>query len=273
MRSPSLWLPCLSLIALGYCAAPAAAQWGTFEGRVVFEGEIPHLPVKVMKGDATARDKEVCAVEEIPDYRLTIDPETRGVADVFVYLRKADKVHPDLAGVPTEELVVDQKHCRFIPHTLVVRCKQQVIAKSQDPVPHNIHGYNVFNTGFNLTIGANDRTGQKLPIAQANTRPEPLPIPVKCDIHTHMESYWLIVDHPYAAVTDKEGKFKIEGLPVGEHSFTVYHSTSGFVRAEIKSKPEIPPLMVKVTEKGATEEIKLKAQSTDGKFEKLVAAQ
>ena len=39
----------------------------------------------------------------------------------------------------------------------------------------------------------------------------------------------MVVDHPYAAVTDKEGKFTIPNLPVGEHEFRVWHERSGYL--------------------------------------------
>jgi hypothetical protein len=56
-----------------------------------------------------------------------------------------------------------------------------------------------------------------------------LPITVKCDIHNWMESRWIVTDHPYVAITDKEGKFKIENLPVGKHEFTVWQEKSGYI--------------------------------------------
>lgn len=253
---------CSSLLVLAAAAWPSSAQaqqWGSFSGEIVLEGDIPTLKPKVTKGDPAAKDPAVCAAEDIPDYTLTIDPATKGIADVFIYIRRPTAVHPDRAPVPKEELVVDQKHCRFIPHTLIVRCQQQVIAKSQDPVPHNIHGYNVFNPGFNFTVAANDQVGQKVPIDKANNKPEPLPIPVKCDIHTHMESYWLVIDHPYAAVTNAAGKFEIPDLPVGKNTFTIWHSTSGYVwrTLDVDVKPNGTSLTLKVKTQPAGERVKL----------------
>lgn len=221
-------LACAAL-ACGLSAAGVQAQFADLEGQIVLSGDIPTLKPKVTHGDPAAKDAAVCAVTDIPNYNLTVDPATKGIADVFVYIRKPSSVNPALAKVPTDVLEIDQKQCQFIPHAMIVRCNQQVIAKSQDAVPHNLHGYNVINPGFNFTVGANDREGQKVPIDKANAKQELLPIAVKCDIHTHMEGYWLVVDHPYAALTDAEGKFKIVGLPVGKHTITIWHSTSGYL--------------------------------------------
>ncbi len=56
-----------------------------------------------------------------------------------------------------------------------------------------------------------------------------IPTPVNCDLHPHMKAYWLIMDHPYMAVTDAEGKFKIENLPAGKYDFTVWHERVGYI--------------------------------------------
>ncbi len=39
------------------------------------------------------------------------------------------------------------------------------------------------------------------------------PITLKCKIHGWMSAYLWCFDHPYAAVTDKDGNFKIENVP------------------------------------------------------------
>ena len=61
------------------------------------------------------------------------------------------------------------------------------------------------------------------------TRSEPLPIPVTCDFHSWMKAYWLILEHPYAAITDEHGRFRIPGLPSGRHEFRVWHERVGWI--------------------------------------------
>ena len=58
---------------------------------------------------------------------------------------------------------------------------------------------------------------------------EPLPISVRSDFHPWMQAYWLVVDHPYAAITDKQGRFVIENLPPGKLIFKVWHERVGYV--------------------------------------------
>jgi hypothetical protein len=215
-------------------AAFAADEWGSIEGQFVIEGEVPVLPPLVKKGDPAAKDPAVCAAAEVPDDSLIVGSESKGVANVVVFLRKApSKIHPDLKKSAEPEIVFDQMGCRFNPHVLVVRTDQTVLVKSGDPVNHNTRTSPFDNKAENLIIQPNDRKGIAIKMPKSEvSRP---PFPVSCDIHPHMKAHWLVTDHPYVAVTDADGKFKIDNLPVGEHTFRVWHERPGYINcAEFK---------------------------------------
>ncbi|MEX0700622.1 MAG: carboxypeptidase regulatory-like domain-containing protein [Planctomycetales bacterium] len=234
-----------SLLAL--LALPAsAAEYGDVSGQFVFEGEIPEREVLIQKGDAGAKDAAVCAADAIPSDALLVDPETKGIRNVFVYLLRASDVHPDLRKSAKEEVVFDQKGCRFIPHALFVRTDQKVRVLSDDPVPHNTHTFPLRNQAVNFLLQPNERVGSPVSVAL----PELLPVQVKCDIHTWMSAYWLVLDHPYAAITDEQGKFAIEKLPAGTHKLRVWHEKVGYVDREYEvtveagNTTELPPVKV-----------------------------
>ena len=201
------------------------ADWGTVSGQFLFDGEIPETELLVKKGDPTAKDAAVCAAADLPRNDLLVDKESKGIANIFVYMRKAAKVHPDLAESRTKQVKFDQKGCRFIPHCLLVRTDQEVLVLSNDAIAHNTHPSLFRNQPANILIAPNDRNGvpMKFPVAES------LPMPVKCDIHPWMKAHWLILDHPYAAITDKQGRFKIEKLPAGDVEFRVWHERVGYV--------------------------------------------
>lgn len=205
----------------------ADAKGGTFSGQVVLQGEIPVLKPVATDMDAKGADQlKACGVKEVPNERLVVDPKSKGIKNVFVYLQKAP------AGMPAEfkkskESTVDfdQKGCQFLPHALIVRNDQTVKVLSQDPVGHNTHTSPFRNQPFNQAIKPMERTGVTVPCKMV----ERLPMKVQCDIHPWMSACWLVVDHPYAAVTDEQGKFRIEGLPPGEHKFTVWQENMGYI--------------------------------------------
>lgn len=203
-----------------------AAGWGSVEGQFVLDGDIPNLPPKVKKGDSTAKDAAVCAAQDVPDESLVVDEETKGIQHILIYLRRAPEIHPDLKSSAEEKVVFDQDNCRFMPHTMLVRTDQVVTCKSSDSVAHNVHTSPFANAPSNFIVQPNDETGMdvKMPIPESIA-----PVKVTCDIHPWMIAWWLVLDHPYMAITDSYGKFKIENLPEGTHEFRVWQEKAGYI--------------------------------------------
>lgn len=234
MRNPLVPVIAFSMTAVAsLCVcSPVQAQWGTLKGQVVLDGEAPTLAPLVAKGNAAAKDAAVCAAQDVQDEKLVVDPDSKGIANIVVYLaKKPGKVHPDLAKSKEGELTFDQKGCKFLPHVMVVRTDQKVRVLSDDGVAHNTHTNPLKNKAENFIVSPNDRKGISL---KPMTLVERIPVKVTCDIHPHMSAYWLIVDHPYAAVTDSKGNFEIADLPVGDHEFIVWQETSGFLNKNHK---------------------------------------
>lgn len=204
-----------------------AQGWGTITGKIVVVGDPPKLPDLVTKG-VPVPAAPGCAKHTIPDEKLVVG-EKGGLVNCFVYLyqrRGTPDIHPDLIKPAQEKVVFNQKGCRFIPHALVVRTDQKVNCINNDNWEHNIHTFPLRNGGSNRLISTNPGKNFDLEFAKS----EPLPIQVKCDIHPWMSARWLIVDHPYAVVSDKEGRFKIEKIPAGEHTFRIWHEIPGYIR-------------------------------------------
>jgi hypothetical protein len=223
---------CTVLLALilGAPHVVGAQGWGSIEGQFLFDGDLPQLPPLIAKGDKTAKEPR-CAVNGVPDESLVVNPENRGIANICLYIRKAPAmIHPDLKESKEKEVVFDQKGCIFLPHVMIVRTDQTVLVKSGDPFQHNTHTNGFSNEQKNLIIGVEERKG--VPIQMPNSELRLTPVKINCDIHPWMTAYWVVADHPYVAVTDADGKFRIENLPVGEHTFRVWQERSGYVKTD-----------------------------------------
>lgn len=199
-----------------------AAGYGTLVGTITYDGDAKPLPPLVAAGDATLKpeDRAVCAAQAVPNESLVVNPTNKGLANVVVFLEKRPaNIKPELAKPPTDPVFFDQKGCVFLPHVLLVQAGQPLLVISDDAIPHNTHTRPKRNSEFNQVIPPKDRMGKACDYKKS----EPGPLSVVCDLHTWMKAYHFPLDHPYAAVTDKDGKFKIEGLPAGKHSFNVWH--------------------------------------------------
>jgi hypothetical protein len=213
---------------------PGAKGYGSISGQAVLVGEIPILPALVRAGENRMKpeDRATCAREGIPDESLLVDEATRGIANVFVYLPQATRgVHPGLEKSADRNVMCEIKGCQFVPRALFARTDQQVVVRAKDHIPHTAHDRPLRTVRFQQVIKPlNDCAGMTF----AYTRSEPKPFPVVCDLHTWMRSHWLILDHPYAAITDAQGKFTIADLPAGAYEFRIWHETAGEMEQSLK---------------------------------------
>lgn len=208
-----------------------AAEWADLSGQFVFDGKIPVTNKRpAIPG--------ICANPVKQD--LVIDKTSKGIGNVFVYLRTASVIHPDLPSSKMPSAVFDVKECQFTPHCSLIRTGQTVMLKSQDRFVHNPHTYTARNTPDSLLIPGVDREGLPLKLDAAET----LPMQVKCNMHPWMQAYWLILDHPYAALSATDGTFSIKKLPVGEHEFRIWHERVGYLKFD-----QAPKGRLKVTVK------------------------
>ncbi len=236
-----------AMIASTQTSTTSAQDWGSIKGQIIVDGNIAPLKLLVKKGDASVKDSAVCAAQDVPDESLVIDEKTKGIANVVVYLQKKPaKVHPSHEKSSVAEVVFDQKGCKFIPHVLLVRTDQKVRVLSDDAIAHNTHTYPLKNKQENFIVSPNDRKGIAVPSVNVVER---LPSKVGCDIHPWMQAWWVILDHPYAAVTKEDGSFEIADLPAGEHEFKVWQEKVGFLEKSYKvsvkkGANELKPLKV-----------------------------
>lgn len=213
------------------------AGYGNLTGTVRFDGGPAPLPNLVNMGDSSVKDASVCAAATIPDESLVVNANNNGIANVVIYLdKKPANIKPELAEPPKEPAIFDQKGCRFLPHVLTVRVGGELLIRSDDSIAHNTHTFPSRNTGFNSLIQAGDRVG----VPCNYSKPENMPVEVKCDLHPWMRAYHFPLDHPYVAVTDADGKFQIPGLPAGKHVFKVWQEKGSLLerKLEITIKPD-----------------------------------
>jgi plastocyanin len=174
-------------------------------------------PVKMCGGGAT----------KVVSTRHYVVGADHGLANVFVWIKEgAGKVAPK--GDATT--VLDQVGCEYQPYVMGVQTGQKFKIKNSDPGLHNVHalpkpgsGNKEFNFGQPLQ-------GQ---VAERSFEAQEVMVKVKCDVHNWMFAYIGVVDHPYFAVTDKDGNFKISGLPAGKYTLEAMHLKAGAKTMEI----------------------------------------
>lgn len=208
---------------LGLASSAPAAEWATLKGQFVFGKKGTEVP-KQLKLTPT-KDVAVCSKHDLYDETLVINSANRGVANIMIWAYKPKKVHPDYKEEEGKEIKIDNKFCRFEPHAVAVSTKQTLVVGNSDPVGHNSLMNFFKNPAQNPIIPAKSSLPFKL------TAAELLPTKISCSIHPWMQGIVLVQDHPYMAVTDKDGKFELKNLPAGKLTIRLWQEKIGYVKS------------------------------------------
>jgi len=190
----------------------AGDVFGRLEGQICLQGD-PPAPAVVARFPGGL---------VIPDESLIVEPAGRGIANVFIYLKDVPRgvVVPP---APREPLAIQMIGFRFEPRCAVVRTGQPLQFANGDVEPNNVHTRPIRNNQVNWLL--KPRAQQELTYDKS----ERMPILAASDIFPGMRQWHLVVDHPWCAVTDSEGRFEIEGLPPGRHELTLWHERVGYL--------------------------------------------
>jgi plastocyanin len=176
-----------------------AAATGTVRGRVEFLREQLASERRPQVADLGMPGRR-----DTPDQRVAV-----------VYLESAPRgAFEDRPG-PT--VVLDQKNENFVPHILAITIGTSVEFLNSDRTYHNV---------FSLSKANSFDLGRYPPGRAKTVRfDHPGIVRVFCEIHSHMNAFILVFAHRHFAVTGAQGEYRIDGVPPGTYTVSVWHPT------------------------------------------------
>ena len=143
-------------------------------------------------------------------------PAAHGATDrrrSVVYLDPAPRAAFDLRDEPRARM--DQRNETFVPHVLAIVAGTTVDFPNNDRTYHNVFSLSRART-FDLGRYAAGRSKS----VRFDT---PGIVRVFCEIHSHMSAYILVFSHRYFAVTDDEGRYRIDNVPAGTYTVVAWN--------------------------------------------------
>jgi hypothetical protein len=192
---------------------------GTITGMVKWSGPLPRIPTFTID-----KDPEICDPEshKTRDLERLIVGTQGGIANTVVFLRKIS--HGKAMDLPEPRRFLDQKHCRYEPHILLVPQSAVLRMKSSDATLHTVHmdGAASFNLPFPFVDQTVTRNMNNLGLVN-----------LRCNGgHAWMNAEILVVSHPYYTVTDESGRFRLTDVPPGEYEIVAWHEGWKVLRRE-----------------------------------------
>jgi plastocyanin len=112
-----------------------------------------------------------------------------------------------------------QKDLNFVPALLPVQLGTRVTFPNLDDTYHNIFS---FSSAKRFDLGRYRQDETPIPSVVFDV---PGLVTLRCDIHEHMRALILVLDTPYFAMSDSEGRFRLSGLPAGHHTLKAWLSS------------------------------------------------
>jgi plastocyanin len=211
---------------------------GTIEGVVTYSGDVPKSKVP----DNAGQKRNL----------LSVDRKSRGLRYVLVYFEQneknqvdSDKPEPQKKEVVSDPIVIDQVEHTFVPHLIAIRDATKVNFANSDAANHNVRAISFESKNqFNVFTGAGGEYVHQF-AAEKKLRP----ILLSCDIHPWMRAWIYVFSHPFFAVTDEHGKFRIGSVPPGHYRLTIRQPDVGYLKtltADVKAG-EVTMLEIKIS--------------------------
>lgn len=174
---------------------------------------------------------------------LVVDPKTKGLRHVAVYLEKAPE---HKAPGRKEKVVLDQRDMLFLPRVVAIQEGQTVRFENNDLCNHGVRASSVVKANL---FNVNTPPGQPF---EFEFKAQNRPIIIDCPIHASMKAYVYAFDHPFFAVTNEKGEFRIGNVPPGKYDLVFHHADT--LRREVRPITVEPgknaPISVEWKEKG-----------------------
>lgn len=197
-------------------AAIDPATVGTVTGTIVLDGTVP--PAEIIRLDA---DPKCVALAEGEERRVEtiVLGDDNTLQNVFVYVK--DGLPGRLYPIPSETVVLDQQKCRYVPRVLGIQVGQALTIRNSDPLLHNVRSEGAINEPFDIGTPV-----QGVEVKRTFVTREVM-VPFKCNVHAWMNAYVGVLEHPFFAVSDGQGRFTLQQLPPGTYTIEIWHERFG----------------------------------------------
>lgn len=198
---------------------------GDITGKITLKGTPPaERPITPLKEDPTCGKLH----SDTPTTKFYVTDPTGALADVVVSVQGISGKSTGKSAAP---IVMDQKGCEYIPQIFALQTGQKLNVKNSDPVLHNVHA--VPDPASGNKESNNAQLAGSPDLSLSFDKPEMF-LKFKCDVHPWMFAWVSVFDHPYFAISKKDGTFRIANVPPGKYTLQVAHRKAGTSSKEIE---------------------------------------
>lgn len=222
-----------SLAALGAVAVTATVATLVHASATAAATTAPGTPAAVTPAEGTITgtvEISSALANRRPRFRIYAEPGPGALPpaaavderrNIVLYVERVDGGR----ATPAAHAAMRQENERFVPHVLPVVRGTTVDFPNEDVLFHNVFSLSSAK-GFDL--GRYPRGSARSVRFERSGA-----VQVFCHIHSDMSAVVLVLDNPYFASPDADGRFTIPGLPPGDYTVVAWHERIRPVAHEI----------------------------------------
>ncbi len=138
------------------------------------------------------------------------DPALRRKVEMVYVEKVANPQQP-----PANPITINQKDKTYVPHITVVVPGTKIVFKSEDTELHNVYARGEKKVIFNDAV-----------LPQMQSAPKVFSdlgiVHLTCNVHREMNAWVFVLQNTFWAKPEKDGTFKIEGLPPGSYTIHIW---------------------------------------------------
>ncbi len=138
--------------------------------------------------------------------RVTGGNASENLSNIVVSVEDLDGPLPSPKAAAKE---MNQEALRFVPHVLPILVGTVVEFPNSDPVSHNVFSISEAKR-FNLGLYGRG-------VKRAIRFDRPGVVELLCNVHMEMSAYIVVLKNSFFSVANRDGSFRIAGVPAGRH--------------------------------------------------------
>lgn len=178
-------------------SAPRSPGAAILEGTVIYQSD-PKRPWKLSR------------------YYLS-NPKNGSLAEAVIAL-EGPSLAASVPSQPPKTVTMDQLNFQFVPETIAIRAGDSIRISNSDEALHNVMTYDG-NKPFNVNLVKGQEITQTFDQAGGLAHP----IRLGCVFHGAMRAWIYVFDHPWFALTRRDGQFRFDNVPPGTYTLGVVH--------------------------------------------------
>jgi hypothetical protein len=218
----------LTLVTLISLAGMAEGGQAVVSGTVRLIGSPPAIPQASTYADS---DEYRNTAQSSP---LLLLGTNQSVREAIVYLGgfAVGSANPETNSM----VILDQRNSEFIPRIQIARSGVPLILRNSDPILHvvRIDSMSGTNDSRRLLQVATPYAGYEKKFQLANFAEPTLLRVTSANGQGWMAAYIAVMPHPWAALTDENGRFVLRNVPAGKHKIYAWHELLGTLVREVQ---------------------------------------